>query len=242
MRTVVISQPMFFPWAGLFEQIRLADAYVHYDDVQFSRGSFANRVQLKAPDGIHWLTVPLRDAKLGVTIRDAVLDDGQDWRARHLALLEGFYCKAPYRDEMLALVNDVYGRGHERLGELAIATLTTLCTYLDLADRTSFHPIEALTVPGHGTQRVLDVVRKLGGTRYVTGHGARNYLDHVAFENAGILVEYMDYQRRPYPQLHGAFTPYVSILDLVANCGRAGREVLASSTRPWREFLHVGTT
>ncbi|HOX52645.1 MAG TPA: WbqC family protein, partial [Fibrobacteria bacterium] len=33
-RTVVITQPMYFPWVGLFEQIRLADEIVWLDDVQ----------------------------------------------------------------------------------------------------------------------------------------------------------------------------------------------------------------
>ena len=47
MTTVVISQPMLFPWVGMFEQVALADVFVHYDDVQFSKGSFTNRVQLK---------------------------------------------------------------------------------------------------------------------------------------------------------------------------------------------------
>ena len=55
---VVISQPMLFPWVGLFEQIRAADVYVHYDDVQFSKGSFTNRVQIKTARGPRWLTVP----------------------------------------------------------------------------------------------------------------------------------------------------------------------------------------
>ncbi len=58
---VVISQPMLFPWAGMFEQIRLADVYVHYPDVQFSKGSFTNRVQVKTAGGSRWLTLPLRD-------------------------------------------------------------------------------------------------------------------------------------------------------------------------------------
>jgi hypothetical protein len=40
--TVVISQPMFFPWVGMLEQLKLADTYVHYDDVQFEKGSFSN--------------------------------------------------------------------------------------------------------------------------------------------------------------------------------------------------------
>ena len=76
------------------------------------------------------------------------------------------------------------------------------------------------------------------GDVYVTGHGAKNYLDHEAFERGGVHVEYMDYQRRAYPQLHGEFTPYVSILDLIANMGREGRDLICSGTVSWREF-HV---
>ena len=56
MTRVVISQSMLFPWVGLLEQMRLADVFVHYDDVQFSKGSFVNRVQVKTPDGVRWMT------------------------------------------------------------------------------------------------------------------------------------------------------------------------------------------
>ena len=57
---VVISQSMYFPWVGMLEQIRLADVFIHYDDVQFSKGSFSNRVQVKQPDGTSaWMTIPL---------------------------------------------------------------------------------------------------------------------------------------------------------------------------------------
>ena len=37
----------FLPWSGLFNQIAMSDLFIHYDDVQFSKGSFVNRVQLK---------------------------------------------------------------------------------------------------------------------------------------------------------------------------------------------------
>src|SRR5947209_7942610 len=98
MKTVVISQPMFFPWVGLLEQVRLADAYVHYDDVQFSRGHFANRVQVKAPGGSRWLTVPLRDLHLGQKINEVRPDDRKNWRGQHIELLEQLYRDAPQRD------------------------------------------------------------------------------------------------------------------------------------------------
>ena len=61
MKTVVVSQPMFLPWIGIFEQVSIADLFVHYDDVQFPQGrSFSSRVQVKAEQGCRWLTVPVR--------------------------------------------------------------------------------------------------------------------------------------------------------------------------------------
>jgi hypothetical protein len=94
----------------------------------------------------------------------------------------------------------------------------------------------AMGVEGTGSARVLAVCEALGAERYVTGHGAREYLNHESFEAAGIRVEYLDYKKREYPQLHGAFTPFVSALDLAANCGRAGREVIDSNTVYWKDF------
>ena len=82
-RRVVISQSMLFPWVGLLEQVRLADAFVHYDDVQFSKGSFVNRVQLKTPQGVRWMTVPLHDLHLGQRIDEVRIAPAGEWRARH---------------------------------------------------------------------------------------------------------------------------------------------------------------
>ena len=62
MISVVITQPMYFPWIGMLEQMRLADHFVSYAGAAFSKGGFTNRVQVKTANGVHWLTVPLRDA------------------------------------------------------------------------------------------------------------------------------------------------------------------------------------
>ena len=92
-------------------------------------------------------------------------------------------------------------------------------------------------IEGGGSERVLAICRELGAKRYVTGQGAADYLDHAAFDEAGIAVEYMDYEKRAYPQLHGDFTPFVSALDLLANCGQAGRDVIAPRTVCWKDFV-----
>ena len=237
MKSVVISQPMFFPWVGMFEQMRLADVYIHYDDVQFSKGSFTNRVQIKTAQGIQWLSMPLRDLHLGQEIRDVLVDERQGWRRKHLRTLEQAYAGSPFRDEMLALVEEVYGIASDRVSDLAAASMETLQRYLGLVNPAEIHWSSRLGIPGESSIRVLALVKHLGGDVYVTGHGARNYLDHELFERKGVQVEYMRYQKLAYPQLHGEFTPYVSALDLVANQGVAGAGVICSTTLPWREFL-----
>ncbi|MEF9977298.1 MAG: WbqC family protein [Thermomonas sp.] len=234
---VVISQPMFFPWVGLLEQMHAADTYVRYPDVQFSKTSFVNRVQIKTSRGVEWLTVPRRELHRGQRINEVAIDNRQDWRSKHLDALRRAYAEAPYVGDMLDLARAVYAHGHETIDTLATATEQALCRYFAIGTKSRFLQSETLGIGGSGSRRLLDIVLAIGGSTYLTGHGASRYLDHQLFEDAGIRVEYMDYAMTPYPQLHGAFTPYVSALDLVANLGSAGIDYIRPRTTYWKDFL-----
>ena len=237
MTSVVISQPMLFPWVGMFEQIRLADSYVHYDDVQFSKGSFVNRVQIWNGNTICWMTVPIKHSKLARSIKDVEIDYKRNWQRKHLALLQQSYAKSTHRNDMLEIVECVYSKNTKTVCELSITSIEEICRYFDIADPALFKRSSELGISGTATQRVFDIVKTLAGTRYITGHGAKNYLDHDLFEKHSIDVEYMDYQRKPYPQLGNQFTPFISILDLVANCGKEGNNSICSGTVNWKSFV-----
>ena len=234
---VVISQSMYFPWAGLLEQVRLAEIFVHYDDVQFARG-FLNRVQVKTDKGCRWITVPLRDHHRGQKIDEILIDDRIDWRQQHRDILRQACRQAPFRDEMLGLVDSVLDKPFTTLADISRASMLALVEYFDLRPERRFLNSRDLGIEGSSSQRLLDIVVAVGGGTYVTGHGARNYLDHALFERAGIAVKYMQYRCIPYPQLHGPFTPYVTSLDLIANCGKQGIAVITSQALDWRQFLN----
>jgi WbqC-like protein family len=234
---VVISQPMYFPWVGLLEQFKLADIFVYYDDVQFVKGSLFNRVQVKTPTGIKWLTVPLRDKMLSNKIIETRIDDQQDWRAKQLALLGQSYAKTPFLDDMLNLARNILDTQNDNLADLAIRSMNGLADYFDLSKGKQILRSSELGIDGNSSQRVFDICRSLGATEYITGHGAANYLDYELFGAANIAVSYMHYEKQPYLQLHGEFTPYVSALDLVANCGKAGRENIFSNILPWNDYV-----
>lgn len=59
-----------------------------------------------------------------------------------------------------------------------------------------------------------------------SSHVHSAYLDERQFEEAGIQLEWMEYDYPEYPQLHPPFDPHVTILDLLFMTGdRAGNYI-----------------
>jgi len=238
-KSIVISQPMLFPWVGMFEQIRLADVFIFYDDVQFSKGSFTNRVQLKSKKGSEWMTIPLEKFHLGQNINEIVISNHIDWKNKHLIHLERCYEKTIFFEEMMTLVKSVYDIQSDSLSEITIASMKAICNYFDLTQMKTFCLSSEYNFQGQSSERVLNSVLHFNGSRYITGHGAQHYLDHELFNEKGIKIEYMNYKKVSYPQLFGAFTPYVTILDLIANCGKKGSGYICSDTIDWRDISQI---
>ncbi len=217
--------------------MRLADHYVDYSDVPFSKGSFTNRVQIKTAAGSQWLSVPVHHTHLGQHIQEVVIDERQNWRRRHRNSLAQSYARAPFVAEMLALVDEVFDVTGSVLAELTFQSMRLVHGYFGFAHPTHYHRSSDLGISGAGSDRVLAIVQHLGGSRYITGHGGLKYLEHEHFEANKISVEYMNYKKLEYPQLFPPFTPFVSILDLIANMGRLGLSSIVSGTRSWREII-----
>ncbi len=48
------------------------------------------------------------------------------------------------------------------------------------------------------------------------------------FEQAGVKLIYHDYQHPVYRQLYGEFVPFLSVIDLLFNCGKDSLDVLTN--------------
>jgi hypothetical protein len=238
MKRVVIMQPYYLAWYGFFEQIKLADCYVFYDDVQYVKRSLMSRVDIKTAQGSKWLSVPLRKVRQRDVINAVFCHDESEWKKDHLNQLAIHYAKAPFRDEMLELARDILMNAGERLCDVTISAIEKISAYYQLDKGVTFYRSSELNVPGESTQRLYRISRELGAEIYLTGMGALRYMDFDVFENGGIAVEFIEYAKTPYPQLHGAFNPFVSILDLIANTGKDGIRYMNSKTLHYAEFIN----
>jgi len=237
MRKIVISQPFFFPWIGHFEQIKLADIFVFYDDVQFSKGGFMNRVQIKTQNEYKWLTIPLKDLHLGQKLNEVKVNNGKEWKKEHYVFLSNNYKNTGFLNEMIDIVEEVYTCNTEYLLDYTIASTKIIADYYGLAYSKQFFLSSQLNITGNGDERVLNIAKYFKADKYITAMGALRYMDFKKFEKNNIMVEFMSYRKMPYNQIYGAFNPFVSTLDLITNIGKEGYKYICSESMYWRDFL-----
>jgi hypothetical protein len=234
-KNIVISQPMYFPWIGMFEQLNLCDIFVHYDVVQFPQGrNFTNRVQIKTKDGMKWLTVPIDRKNSGKLINETLISYTTDWRENHTSIVKQAFSKSKYKDDIFKLIDQIFSKKFNTISELNIYSFELTSLYFDL--KKEFLSSSELSVRGSSSKRLVDIVLKLNGTKYITGLGALKYIDYDIFEKNSIRLEYMNYNLNNYTQLFSGFTPYVSILDLIANEGVGGVKYINSKSIHWKEY------
>ena len=60
-KKVLIYQSYYIPWRGYFDMINMADEFIIYDSMQYSKNGFYNRNQIKTPNGQQWITIPVKN-------------------------------------------------------------------------------------------------------------------------------------------------------------------------------------
>src|SRR4051812_18140902 len=94
---VAIHQPNFLPWIGYFYKVLKCDRFVLLDDVQFTRGGYTNRVNIKFGKGPDWLTVPIKkQGRFGELVREVELQPDQRWRGKLVQTLKASYGRAAH--------------------------------------------------------------------------------------------------------------------------------------------------
>ena len=223
-KTIVIHQPDFIPYIGFFERLYHCDLFIVLDHVQLLVKGWHNRDKIKGPNGGHWLTVPIQRSVKNQAINGALIDHSQHWQDKHLKTINHFYNKAPYFKELFPALEEIYTERHDRLMDFNMKFLDFFCYFFGIATKRILS--SQLGVQSKKSQLILDLVQHCKGTSYLSGEGAKDYLDTQIFEQAKIKIIWQDFKHPTYPQLHGKFIPYLSSLDFAMNCGPNLREYL----------------
>jgi hypothetical protein len=228
--TVSIVQSNYIPWKGYFDLIGLADVFVFYDDVQFTKEDWRNRNKLKTPNGPQWLTVPCgKDTNRLVCEVELA---SSDWQERHWSTIQLHYRKAAAFAELRPYFEELYrGQRWTNLSQMNQHFVQRIARDL-LGIRTEFTDSRRFRLPDDRRKedRWVELVKQVGAQRFLIGPSARNYLDgerQARIAEQGVELAWMDYAGYPaYRQLHPPFEHAVSVVDLLFNEGREARRFL----------------
>lgn len=231
-------QPTYLPWIGYFDLMDQVDAFVILDTVQFERQSWQNRNRVRTAQGVKWLTVPVHHA-FGSAITAIRVRDDAPWRRDHFQTLRHSYARALYWRELESDLQSGYEVTSERLQEVNEWFIRRIAQKLGVT-LTGAGPggqklVRASTLRSAGQRQdlLVAICRELGADEYLSTRGASAYLaESDPFPAARIELRYHSYEHPTYRQVHGAFVPYMSAVDLIANEGPAAGDILRSGRRP----------
>ncbi|MGN6868500.1 MAG: WbqC family protein [Solirubrobacteraceae bacterium] len=222
---VAIVQSNYAPWKGYFDLIASVDAFVLYDEVQYTRRDWRNRNRIKTSAGLRWLTVPVEVKGRYHQRIDETLVADRGWARSHLDLLEHAYAAAPHRGLLRGSIGEAYADAarHQRLSDVNRTLLEAFCAHLGITTPLLWSTDIDRPESQSGDRRtgsLLAICVALGAREYVSGPSAREYLDEQAFKAAGVDVRWADYGGYPeYPQPYPPFAHDVSVLDLLLCTG-----------------------
>ena len=212
-----IIQSNYIPWKGYFDIIHEVDVFVFLEDVQYTRRDWRNRNKIKTPGGIKWISVPVIRGT-NQMVYETKIDHSQDWREKHKRTIHHSHASCDYYDNYKEDISGIYTKKYETISELNIAAIKKISALLGI--ETSFVNSKDLNTSGKKDDKLIEICQKIGADNYLSGPAAKDYIVKDKFEKAGIILEYKNYSEYPeYKQLWGDFNHFVSVIDLIFNCG-----------------------
>ncbi|KMM17600.1 hypothetical protein SYNGFB01_02860 [Synechococcus sp. GFB01] len=183
-------QPYFYPYLGYFRLFAAADIVVLFDCVQFPRRGRVHRSALPSPPGqSRWLTLPLRHQPRHTRIAD--LHFQSDAGTEFLRRLNGHDW---YRSSKGDLADEI--RSHLTISEPSVADylerqLRAIVWHLKLPAVIIRSSDLNISPTFAGQQRVLAVVKALGGKSYVNPPAGRHLYQPETFQSRGITLRFL---------------------------------------------------
>ncbi|CAM3772138.1 WbqC family protein [Mesobacillus zeae] len=203
---IAISQPEHFPYMGYFQKMSQADAFVILDDVQFSGPrSYQNRNKfINAAGEEEWFTVPVEKNSFYKLIKDVNTAPDFGWRKKLLKKID-YHFSMDLQDVFIP----------EKLVDINMNSIN-ICKKAFGIHTPLFFSSEIPTT-GNKNELLISICKYFQADTYVSGEGAKNYLDVNEFNKEGIDVIFLKPMLSNYDS---------SIIHLSEGRNEAGREEL----------------
>lgn len=243
---IAINQPYFFPYLGYFQLIASVDVFVAYGNVDYVHKSWISRNRMQGRSSApYYISLPTDKASRRKTLAEVrFTEDARGAAAQLYRRLKTDYGRAPHAPAMLRWLKDLLKRApYTSLQSFNVFALREVCQLLGIDTRiinddchlpeleSSLRTRYEDNPSRRRRERILAITRREGARVYRNLPGGQALYDSDKFSMAGVELEFIAPPALEYPQFDGAFSPYLSILDVLMHCGVKETSRLVSSYR-----------
>lgn len=213
---LAIMQPYFFPYIGYFQLIQAVDAFVVYDNIQFTKKGWINRNRILANGRDEYISLPLQSDSDYLDIRDRKLAQGFDQeREKMLRRIRESYRKAPQFSSVFPLIESILNNPETNLFGFLYQSIQSVCRFLDLDTPFIVSSVLPIDHQLRSQEKVIAICRSQNAGEYINTIGGMALYDKEAFAVQGIDLKFIRPNPVEYPQFENTFVPWLSIIDVM---------------------------
>ncbi len=231
MISCAMHQPHYFPWLGYLNKMASVDKFIILDEVQLEKGSNMYRNKLSTKDGKEkYITIGYeKEGFLEKKYKEIKIDNSTDWQKKQVDFIVDSYKKAPFFNEIWPYIEPVFNEKFDMLDDLVERTVLIEKDLFDIKTEIIKQSTLEYGEEERNNELLIHLCKDISADFYLSGNGARKYMDLDLFKRNGIDVDYQQFTYPVYEQKHD-FVPNLSALDVLFNCGIEGSRKILRST------------
>ena len=207
-------QPYFFPYIGYWQAINAVDEYVLYDDVTYIKGGWINRNNILINKQANLITLPLEGASSFKKINEISVTSNAKVKEKLCKSISMAYAKAPYFNDVYPLIEKSIMKDGI-ISQIIYESVLDICNYIGIKTKILLSSNINKNTELKAEEKVIDIVKNLGGTTYINAIGGQELYDAQEFKNNGIDLFFIRTKRFEYPQFKNEFVANLSIIDVM---------------------------
>ena len=206
-------QPYFYPYLGYYQLISECDIFIYLDDVNFIRKGFIHRNFINVAGEKSQINLRLSKVSQNKKINELQISDATgDFKNK----VEAVYKKSAYWDNIAQLLDAHMAIDSQCLSNFLIDINKNLISWFGLnVCILKSSEIELKSSELRGEERIIELVKAVGGNHYINLPGGKDLYNEETFLNNNIRLDFVE----PQLKLNGQIENSYSIIDCIANHG-----------------------
>jgi hypothetical protein len=209
-----IMQPYFMPYIGYWQLLAAVDAFVVYDNIQYTKKGWINRNRFLQNGTDSRFTVSVKKDSEYVDVVKRVVADNFD-RDKLLNQLEASYRRAPYFKIVFPVIISIIMGGQRNLFDYIHHSIRVTAEFLRIKTPIIISSTIACDHSLRSESRVIAICKALGATTYINPIGGQALYSPATFTMHGIALNFLKTRPICYPQYAAPFVANLSIIDVM---------------------------